>query len=65
MCKCCERFFESLEEERTMTKKEFLLIVVAGVLAGIVFGFLFSPRKTMVIGSYNDNNSCCDDDFAE
>jgi len=73
MFKCCRNFCESLSEERVMSKKEFLLIVSVGVLAGIVFGFLFSPRKTMIMGSYNNDNrganfgpdDCCDDDSEE
>ena len=73
MCKCCKNFLESLSEERVMSKKEFLLIVSVGVLAGIVFGFLFSPRKTTIFGSYNNDNrgsavygeGCNEEDFEE
>jgi len=64
MCKCYRNFMESLCEEKVMSKKEFVLIVSVGVLAGIVFGFLFSPRKTTIFGSYNTEGiGCCDDEY--
>lgn len=51
-----ELFKESLHEEKTMTKKEWLLTIAVIALAGIVFGMLASPRKNMTIGSHNGNN---------
>ncbi len=47
----------SLTDPQIMSKKEFLLTVAVCVLGGIVFGMLFSPKKTTVIGSNNGNNS--------
>ena len=49
-------FKESLLEEKTMTKKEWLLTIAVIALAGILFGMLASPRKNMTIGSHNGNN---------
>jgi len=71
MCKCYRNFMESLCEEKVMSKKEFVLILSVGVLAGIVFGFLFSPRKTITVGSNNIDNrgadlrECCEDNFED
>lgn len=50
-------FKESLSDVTTMTKMEFLLTLAVCVLGGIVFGIFFSPKKSMVIGSHNGNNS--------
>ena len=52
-----ESFKASLSEERTMSGREFLLTLAVCILGGIVFGMLFSPRKSTVIGSNNGNNS--------
>jgi len=51
-----ELFKVSLSEERTMTKREWLLTITVFALAGIVFGMLVSPRKYTTIGSHNGNN---------
>jgi len=51
-----ELFKESLLEEKTMSKKEWLLTITVVALVGIVFGMLASPRKNMTIGSHNGNN---------
>ena len=50
-----ELFKESLLEEKTMTKKEWLLTIAVAVLAGIVVGMLTSPRKNVMIASHNGN----------
>ena len=50
-------FKESLSDVTTMTKREFLLTLAVCVLGGIVFGVFLSPKKSMVIGSNNGNNS--------
>ena len=52
-----ELFKMSLTEDKIMTKKEWLLTVAVFVLAGIVLGMLFSPRKNVTIGSNNGNNN--------
>lgn len=48
---------ESLTETKTMSKREFLLMITVCILGGMVFGLLFSPRKNVLIGSLNGNNS--------
>lgn len=53
-----------------MSGREFLLTLAVCILGGIVFGMLFSPRKSTVIGSNNGNNSGngnggCDDEEDE
>lgn len=50
-------FKESLSDVTMMTKREFLLTLAVCILGGIVFGVFFSPKKSMMIGSNNGNNS--------
>lgn len=52
-----EEFKTSLTDVTSMTKKEFLLTITVCILGGIVFGLLFSPSKSMMIGSNNGNNN--------
>ncbi len=52
-----EIFKATLTEQKTMTKKEFLLIVAVCVLGGLVVGMLASPRKQITIGSHNGSNN--------
>ncbi|MDD6490613.1 MAG: hypothetical protein PUG54_00070 [Firmicutes bacterium] len=52
-----ETFKASLADVTSMSKREFLLTIAVCILGGIVFGMLFSPKKTMVIGSNNGNNN--------
>lgn len=52
-----QTFKESLSDVTMMTKREFLLTLAVCVLGGIVFGVFLSPKKSMVIGSNNGNNS--------
>lgn len=52
-----EIFKETMEETVSMSKKEFWLISAVCVLGGILFGILVSPKKSLVIGSNNGNNS--------
>ncbi len=52
-----ELFKTTLTETKTMTKKEFLLIVAVCVLGGLVVGMLTSPRKQITIGSHNGSNN--------
>ncbi len=52
-----ELFKVTLQETKSMTKKEFLLITSVCILGGMVVGMLISPRKSMVIGSHNGNNN--------
>lgn len=46
-----------LEEMKTMKKREYLLMLAVCTLAGLVAGMLISPRKRVMIGSNNGNNS--------
>ncbi len=57
----------TLSEPQIMSKREFLLTIVASVLGGIVLGMLCSPKKSIVIGSNNGNNSgnCAQDEKAD
>lgn len=48
---------ETMEDTISMSKKEFWLITAVCVLGGILFGILISPKKSLVIGSNNGNNS--------
>lgn len=50
-------FKESLTDVTAMSRREFLLTIAVCILGGIVFGIFFSPRKSMMIGSNNGNNS--------
>ena len=56
-----EEFKATLTDERSMSKKEFLLMMAVCVLGGIVF----SPRKSTVIGSHNGNGYDEDDKKAK
>ena len=52
-----ELFKVSLAEDKIMTRKEWLLTIAVFLLAGIVLGMFFSPRKSITIGSNNGNNN--------
>ncbi len=58
---------KTLSDSQIMSKREFLLTIAVCVLGGIVFGMLCSPKKSIVIGSNNGNNSgnCAQDDNAD
>ncbi|MFW5668922.1 MAG: hypothetical protein ACOCM4_06715 [Acetivibrio ethanolgignens] len=53
-----KNFWASLEETTVISKKELFLEIVACALAGIVLGMIFTPRKTITIGSNNSGNGC-------
>lgn len=42
-----------LDEDICIKKRELLLLLSVCTLIGMVIGFVFSPRKNVVIGSYN------------
>ena len=46
---------KTLTQNVTMTRRDFLLSVLAGILGGIILGMLISPRKYMHIGCGNGN----------
>lgn len=52
-----ELFKVSLTEEKTMSKKEWILALAVCALLGIVLGMLLSPRKNMTIASHNGSNN--------
>ncbi len=46
-----------LEEMATIKKREYVLTLAVCILSGLVIGMLVSPRKKIMIGSHNGNNS--------
>lgn len=52
-----EKIREFLADSTTISNHELVLALAVGVLGGMVFGLLTSPRKTTTIGSNNGNNS--------
>ena len=57
-----EKVKEFLAESTTISNRELVLALTVGILGGIVFGLLASPRKTTTIGSNNGSNN---HDFGE
>ncbi|MCI8448211.1 MAG: hypothetical protein HFH30_07415 [Eubacterium sp.] len=55
-----KEFWVSLEEETIISKKELFLGLMTCLLAGIVAGVFFGPKKNVAIGSNNGNGSCKD-----
>lgn len=58
-------FWQSLDDVAAVSKRELFLSLVSCALAGIVLGFLFSPRKTTMIGCNNGNCLQPDEDTDE
>ncbi len=52
-----ELFKVSLSDTKTMSKKEFLLIMAVCLLGGLIIGMFTSPRKNVSIGSHNGSNN--------
>ncbi len=48
---------EVMEEMKTMKKKEYFLTLAVFILFGLVIGMLISPKKRVVLGSFNGNNN--------
>lgn len=44
-------------EDMELTVMEMVLLVAVAFLSGLVLGMIFSPKKHVVIGSNNGNNS--------
>ena len=44
-----------MEEMRTMKKREYFLTLAVFILFGLVIGMLISPKKRVMLGSYNGN----------
>ena len=58
-----EKVKDFLVDSTTISNRELVLAIAVGVLGGMVFGLLTSPRKFVTIGSHNGNNSPCDNGF--
>ena len=56
-------YWASLEEIIPLSKRELVLALTTSVLAGIVVGVFFGPKKTVTIGCNNGNNYDPDCDF--
>ncbi len=52
-----EKAKDFLADSTTISNHELILAIAVGVLGGIVFGLLTSPKKSIAIGSHNGNNS--------
>ena len=52
-----QEFQAVLEEMATIKKREYVLTLAVCVLSGLVIGMLVSPKKRVMIGSNNGNNS--------
>ena len=52
-------FWTSLDEMKTISKRELFLEMVAVALTGIVLGMLLTPKKTVTIGSNNNCGNGC------
>lgn len=50
-----KEFFTGIPETLTLTGLEGILAITVGVLAGVVIGMLCSPRRSINLGSNNDN----------
>ena len=50
-------WWDELDVEVTINKRELFLGVLACVLAGILLGIFSSPKKITMIGSNNGNNN--------
>lgn len=51
-------FWTSLDETTIISKRELFLGIVAAALAGLALGMIFTPKKTVTIGSNNSGNGC-------
>lgn len=50
-------FWDSLDENAIVNKRELVLGLSTVFLSGMVIGMLVSPRKNMTIGSHNGCNN--------
>ncbi len=51
-------FWASLDGVTTVSKRELFLGFTTCALAGIILGAIFSPKKTVTVGSNNSGNGC-------
>ena len=50
--------WESLDADITIRRRELFLELLVCSLAGILWGMLFSPKKTVTISSNNSGSGC-------
>lgn len=60
-----KEFWASLEDVTTISKKELFLILTSCSLACLVFGLFFSPKKNIILGSYNGRSDSSYEDEDE
>lgn len=53
-----KNFWNSLDGTTIISKRELFLEIVVAALAGLVLGMIFTPKKTVTIGSHNSGNGC-------
>lgn len=58
MIKKMKSFWSSLDETTIVSKRELFLGIAAVALAGVALGMIFTPKKTVTIGSNNCGNGC-------
>ena len=58
MIRKMKSFWTSLDETTIISKRELFLEIVTASLAGLVLGMIFTPKKTVTIGSNNSGNGC-------
>lgn len=58
MIRKMKTFWNSLDETTIVSKRELFLEIVAVALTGLVLGMIFTPKKTVTIGSNNCGNGC-------
>ncbi|MCI7130607.1 MAG: hypothetical protein MSA09_08695 [Lachnospiraceae bacterium] len=58
MIRKMKTFWNSLDETTIVSKRELFLEIVAVALTGLVLGMIFTPKKTVTIGSNNSGNGC-------
>lgn len=58
MIKKMKAFWTSLDGTTVISKRELFLEIAACALAGLVLGMIFTPKKTVTIGSNNSGNGC-------
>lgn len=69
MIRKLKKFWTSLDGTTVIAKRELFLEIAVAALAGLALGMIFTPKKTVTIGSHNcDNGSgnhacdCSEDD---
>lgn len=58
MIRKMKSFWISLDDTTIISKRELFLEIVSVALAGLVLGMIFTPKKTVTIGSNNAGNGC-------